>query len=130
MGFPHEGMRHRGAVAKFVSAPVRLLDQFARAVGRSPNCHTVTAARTDTTKGLVASWKRSCVSLFALGKSQASVRALLAVHPRLEKISGEVTGQGKAAAGDARLPRPAPCPLLLSGSLIPSSRADRNSPRK
>ena len=32
MGFPKERMGHRGAVAEFAPAPVRLLDQFARAV--------------------------------------------------------------------------------------------------
>ena len=90
-------MGHRGSVAEFAPAPVRLLDQFARAVdlAQLPHGHGEDGHHHGAS-GVVEAFLCLPVAL-----SVASLERPLAMDPRLEEIAGLVAGERKAAAGDA-----------------------------
>jgi hypothetical protein len=97
MGFPKERMGHRRSVAEFAPAPVRLLDQFARAVdftdlphGHGENGHHQGAS------GVVEPFLCLPVAL-----SIAGLERSLTMGASLEEIAGLVAGERKAASGDA-----------------------------
>ena len=113
--FQKSGWAIDGSVAEVSRAPVRLIDQFARAfdLAQLPHRHGEDGHRYGA--GVVAEAFPRLPVAFRV----ASVERPLAMGPRLEEIAGKVAGQPRPR-GRRRLPRPDPRPPLLSGTSKPA----------